>query len=147
MTKMKIYVTRDQPGTALQRLGKRYDVKVNSEDRPVSKDELINEAKGVDGIIACVGDRIDGEVMDASGGSLKAICNAIVGYDNVDIKAATERGIYVTNTPGVLTETVADLTFGLILAVSRKIAEGNRYIRTGKWRGWGPKQFLGFDVG
>jgi len=146
MTKMKIYVTRDQPGTALQRLGKRYDVKVNSEDRPVSKDELINEAKGVDGIIACVGDRIDGEVMDASGGSLKAICNAIVGYDNVDIKAATERGIYVTNTPGVLTETVADLTFGLILAVSRKIAEGNRYIRTGKWRGWGPKQFLGFDV-
>ncbi len=146
MTKMKIYVTRDQPGTALNNLGKLYDIKVNLEDRPVSKDELITQAKGVAGIIACVGDRIDGEVMDASGGSLKAICNAIVGYDNVDIKAATERGIYVTNTPGVLTETVADLTFGLIMAVSRRIAESDRYIRSGNWRGWGPKQFLGFDV-
>jgi glyoxylate reductase len=146
MAKMKIYVTRDQTGNALNNLGKRYDVKVNMEDRPVSKNELVNEAKGVAGIIACVGDRIDGEVMDASGGSLKAICNAIVGYDNIDIEAATKRGIYVTNTPGVLTETVADLTFGLLMAVSRKIAEGDRYIRTGKWRGWGPKQFLGFDV-
>ncbi len=146
MTKLKIYVTRDQPGTALNNLGKLYDIKVNLEDRPVSKDELITQAKGVAGIIAYVGDRIDGEVMDASGGSLKAICNAIVGYDNVDIKAATERGIYVTNTPGVLTETVADLTFGLIMAVSRRLAESDRYIRSGNWRGWGPKQFLGFDV-
>jgi len=146
MAKPKIFVTRDQPGPALTKLGNIYDVKVNPEDRPVSKEELIVAVKEVDGIIACVGDRIDGEVMDASGGFLKAVCNAIVGFDNVDLKAATERGIYVTNTPGVLTETVADLAFGLLLTLSRRIAEADRFIRTGRWRGWGPKQFLGFDV-
>jgi glyoxylate reductase len=84
--------------------------------------------------------------MEASGGTLQAVCNAIVGFDNVDLTAATERGIYVTNTPGVLTETVADLTFGLILSAARNIASADRYIRTGKWHGWGPKQFLGLDV-
>jgi len=146
MAKPKIFVTRDQPGPALTKLGNLYDVTVNPEDRPVSKEELIAAVKEVDGIIACVGDRIDGEVMDASGGFLKAVCNAIVGFDNVDLKAATERGIYVTNTPGVLTETVADLAFGLLLTLSRRIAEADRFIRTGRWRGWGPKQFLGFDV-
>lgn len=146
MPKLKIYVTRDQPGTALQELQTLYDVKINLEDRPVTKEELLTEVKGVSGIIACVGDRIDGEIMDESGGTLKAICNAIVGFDNIDLKAATERGIYVTNTPGVLTETVADLTFGLLLASSRRITEADRFIRTGKWPGWGPKQFLGFDV-
>ena len=146
MARIKIFVTRDQPGPALKNLGNIYDVTVNPNDRPVSKDELIVAVKGVNGVIACVGDRIDGEVMDASGGFLKAVCNAIVGFDNVDLKAATERGIYVTNTPGVLTETVADLAFGLLLALSRRIAEADRFIRTGKWRGWGPKQFLGLDV-
>jgi len=146
MAKTKIFVTRDQPGPALTNLGTLYDVTVNYEDRPVSKDELIAAVKDADGIIACVGDRIDGEVMDASGGFLKAVCNAIVGFDNVDLKAATERGIYVTNTPGVLTETVADLAFGLLLTLSRRIAEADRFIRTGRWRGWGPKQFLGYDV-
>jgi glyoxylate reductase len=146
MAKPKIFVTRDQPGKALTKLGDLYDVTVNPEDRPVSKEELIAAVKEVDGIIACVGDRIDGEVMDASGGFLKAVCNAIVGFDNVDLKAATERGIYVTNTPGVLTETVADLAFGILLTLSRRIAEADRFIRTGMWRGWGPKQFLGFDV-
>jgi len=146
MAKPKIFVTRDQPGPSLTKLGNLYDVTINPEDRPVSKEELIAAVKEVDGIIACVGDRIDGEVMDASGGFLKAVCNAIVGFDNVDLKAATERGIYVTNTPGVLTETVADLAFGLLLTLSRRIAEADRFIRTGRWRGWGPKQFLGFDV-
>lgn len=139
-------MTRDHPGTALKALNNRYDVKINLKDQPLVKDELLQEVKDVAGIIACVGDRIDGAVMDASDGALQAICNAIVGFDNVDLKAATERGIYVTNTPGVLTETVADLTFGLLMTVSRRIVEAERFIRTGQWRGWGPKQFLGWDV-
>jgi len=146
MNKPKIYVTRDQPGTALTELQNLYDVTINPEDHPVPKHVLIEEVNGISGIIACVGDRIDGEVMDASGGTLQAVCNAIVGFDNIDLIAATERGIYVTNTPGVLTETVADLTFGLILSAARNIASADRYIRTGKWHGWGPKQFLGVDV-
>jgi glyoxylate reductase len=146
MSKTKIYVTRDQPGTALTELQNLYDVTINFEDHPVSKHVLIEQVAGVSVIIACVGDHIDGEVMDASGGSLQAVCNAIVGFDNVDLAAATERGIYVTNTPGVLTETVADLTFGLILSVARNITSADRFIRTGTWHGWGPKQFLGIDV-
>jgi glyoxylate reductase len=146
MKKTKIYVTRDQPGTALNELQNLYDVTINFEDHPVSKQVLIEQAAGLSGIIACVGDQIDGEVMDASGGSLQAVCNAIVGFDNVDLTAATKRGIYVTNTPGVLTETVADLTFGLILSVARNITSANRFIRTGNWHGWGPTQFLGIDV-
>jgi glyoxylate reductase len=146
MSKPKIYVTRDQPGTALTELQNLYDVTINLKDHPVSKRVLIEQVEGVSGIIACVGDQIDGEVMDASGGTLQAVCNAIVGYDNVDLAAATERGICVTNTPGVLTETVADLTFGLILSVARNITSADRYIRTGNWHGWGPKQFLGVDV-
>lgn len=146
MSKTKIYVTRDQPGTALTELQNLYDVTINLEDYPVPKRVLIEKMDGISGIIACVGDQIDREVMEASGGTLQAVCNAIVGFDNVDLTAATERGIYVTNTPGVLTETVADLTFGLILSAARNIASADRYIRTGKWHGWGPKQFLGLDV-
>lgn len=146
MSKPKIYVTRDQPGTALTELQNLYDVTINFEDHPVTKRVLMEQARGVSGIIACVGDQIDGEIMDASGGNLQAVCNAIVGFDNVDLAAATERGIYVTNTPGVLTETVADLTFGLILSVARNISSADRFIRTGTWQGWGPKQFLGIDV-
>jgi glyoxylate reductase len=146
MSKAKIYVTRDQPGTALTELQNLYDVTINLEDYPVPKRVLIEKMDGISGIIACVGDQIDREVMEASGGTLQAVCNAIVGFDNVDLTAATERGIYVTNTPGVLTETVADLTFGLILSAARNIASADRYIRTGKWHGWGPKQFLGLDV-
>jgi len=146
MAKMKVFVTRDHPESALKDLRKLYSVKINLEDRPVSKAELIKAVRGLDGIIPCVGDMIDGEVMDASGGTLKAICNSIVGFDNVDLKAATERGIYVTNTPGVLTETVADLTFGLILTAARRIVESDKFLHTGQWRGWGPTQFLGLDV-
>lgn len=146
MARMKVFVTRDHPGPALKDLRKRYNVKVNLEDRPVSKEELIKAVREVDGVIPCVGDMIDGEVMEASGDTLKAICNSIVGFDNVDLKAATERGIYVTNTPEVLTETVADLTFGLLITLARRINEAERIIRTGQWRGWGPKQFLGLDV-
>lgn len=146
MSKSKIFVTRDHPGSALTELQNLYEVTINLEDHPVSKRVLMEQVDGVSGVIACVGDRINDEVMDASGGTLQAICNAIVGFDNVDLAAATKRGIYVTNTPGVLTETVADLTFGLILSAARNITFADRYIRTGKWHGWGPKQFLGIDV-
>ena len=127
----KIYVTRDQLGTALTELQRLFDVTIDFVDHPVSKRVLIEQVAGVSVIIACVGDQIDCEVMDASSGSLQAVCNAIVGFDNVDLTAATERGIYVTNTPGVLTETVADLAFGLILSVARNITSADRFIRSG----------------
>ncbi|MEI6158034.1 MAG: D-glycerate dehydrogenase, partial [Atribacterota bacterium] len=98
------------------------------------------------GILPLLTDTIDSEIMDAAGNSLKIIANYAVGYNNIDVYAATQRGIMVTNTPGVLTETTADLAWALLMCCSRRINESERYLRTGKFRGWEPLLFLGTDV-
>jgi glyoxylate reductase len=112
----------------------------------LTRAELLEKVKGRDGLLPLLTDRIDGEVMEAAGRQLRVIANYAVGFNNIDVPAATARKIAVTNTPGVLTDTTADLTLALILGVARRLAESDRYARAGKYEGWAPLLFLGADV-
>ncbi len=126
-------------------LSEQTEVRANMEDRILSKSELIENLKGADGTITLVTDRIDVEVLERAH-RLKIVANFGVGYNNVDVDAATRTGVIVTNTPGVLTETTADLAWSLMMAAARRIAEGDRYVRAGKFKFWGPKVMLGHDI-
>ena len=146
---MKIFVTRPIPEIGITILKvKDYNVLVNeaAENRAATKEELMTGAKGVNAILSILTDRIDGEVMDAGLPTLKVIANYAVGFDNIDLEAAKKRNIMVTNTPGVLTDTVAEHTFALILAIAHRVSEGDRFSRAGKYRAWGPQLLLGTDV-
>lgn len=145
MKRWKVFVTRKIPRAGLDLLEKECELEVNPYDRPLTKDEIIEGIKGKNALLCMLTDKIDKEVIEA-GHDLKVISNYAVGYNNVDVKYATERGIPVTNTPGVLTETTADLTFALLMAVARRIVEADKFVRTGKWNGWAPAQYLGTDV-
>ncbi len=116
------------------------------DDRPPPRQALLERVQGVAGILSLLTDRMDGEVMDAAGAQLKVISNCAVGFDNVDIHAATQRGIPVGNTPGVLTDTTADFAFALLLAAARRVVEGDRFTRSGQWKTWGLTQLLGRDL-
>ena len=140
----KVLVTREIPPAGLHLL-EDFDVTVLSE-APPKREEQLEAARGASGILSVLTENIDAEVMDAAGESLKVVANMAVGYDNVDVEAATERGIVVTNTPGVLDETTADTAFMLLLAAARRLGEGERLLRAGKWEHWGPKQLVGPDV-
>ncbi len=140
----KVLVTREIPDAGL-RLLEDFDVTVLSEEPP-DREDLLDAARGASGILSILTEKIDAEVMDAAGENLEVIANMAVGYDNVDVEAATERGIVVTNTPGVLDETTADTAFMLLLAAARRLGEAERFLRAGKWGAWGPKQFTGPDV-
>lgn len=115
-------------------------------DVPPTRAELLEAVPGAAGLLTLVTDRIDAEVLDAAGDQLTVVANMAVGYDNIDVAAAAERGVTVTNTPGVLDESVADLTMALLLATVRRVAEGDRFIRTGTEWIWGPQSFVGLDV-
>lgn len=141
----KIFVTKLLPEPVMDRLRKSFDVEWNKEDRHLSKEEIINSIKGKDGLLCLLTDTIDEEVMDAEP-NLKIISNYAVGFNNVDVPAATERNIMVTNTPGVLDETTADLAFTLMCAAARRVHEAEKFVRRGNWDGWGPLQFLGQDI-
>ena len=117
----------------------------NKQDRPLTKAEIIRNAKNKVAMITMLSDPIDADVIDNCP-RLKVIANYAVGYNNIDLAAARRKGIVVTNTPGVLTETTADLTWALIMAVSRRVVEGDQLVRSGKWNGWSPTQLLGNDV-
>jgi glyoxylate reductase len=140
----KILVTREIPEAGL-RLLEGFDVTVLSE-RPPERDELLGAVVGANGILSTVTEKMDAELMDAVGEDLKVIANMAVGYDNIDLGAAKKRGIVVTNTPEVLTETTADTAFMLLLAAARRLGEAERLLRSGGWDAWGPKQLLGPDV-
>jgi glyoxylate reductase len=140
----KVLVTREIPEAGL-RLLEGFDATVLSE-RPPERDELLEAARGAAGILSTVTEKIDAEVMDAAEEGLRVIANMAVGYDNVDVEAATERGVVVTNTPGVLNETTADSAFMLLLAAARRLGEAERLLRSGRWDAWGPKQLIGPDV-
>ena len=140
----KVLVTREIPEAGLRPL-EGLDVTVLSE-APPARDELLEAARGMEGVLSTVTETIDGEFMDAAGDGLKVIANMAVGYDNVDLGAARERGIVVANTPGVLDETTADVAFMLLLAAARRLGEAERVLRAGKWEWWGPKLFTGPDV-
>ena len=141
---MKVFITRRIFPEALLQLEKHgIDYEMNT-GLPLGKPELIAKVKDAEGLICLLSDRIDREVLEAS--SLKIVANVAVGYDNIDVEAATELKIMVTNTPGVLTEATADLTFGLILAVARRIVEGDKLMREGHFLGWELDLLLGTDV-
>jgi glyoxylate reductase len=140
----KVLVTREIPAAGLRPL-EDYDLTVLSE-APPARDELLEAAGGASGVLSNVTEKIDAEFMDAAGDGLKVVANMAVGYDNVDVGAAKERGIVVTNTPGVLDETTADTAFMLLLAAARRLGESERTLRAGNWEWWGPKLFVGVDV-
>lgn len=142
-----VYVTREIPQDGLDILRRECEkVEINPEDRVLSPKELIENVKGRDGVLCLLTDAIDGEAFDAAQRA-KIFANYAVGYNNIDISAATKRGIMVTNTPGVLTETTAEMAWALLFSIARKISESDRYTRAGKFKGWAPMLFLGSDVG
>ena len=140
----KVVVTREIPDAGLSLL-RDFDVTVLSESPP-ERGELLEAVRGVAGILPTVTEKLDSDIMDAAGDGLKVIANMAVGYDNIDVEAATERGVVVTNTPEVLNETTADTAFMLILAAARRLGEAERLLRSGGWDAWGPKQLIGPDV-
>ena len=146
---MKIFVTRKIPDRGIVLLKEKgYDVVVSPYDGVLAKEELVAELKKdrYDAVLCLLTDKIDADVLDAAGTQCKIFANYAVGYDNIDIKAAKERGIMVTNTPGVLTDAVAEHTFALMLAIARRIPESDRFTRAGKYTGWAPMLLLGTDV-
>jgi len=145
MAKPKVFVTRIIPAKGLDLIRDACDVDVWQDELPPSREELILRVRGVDGLLCLLTDRIDGEIMDTAGGALKVISNHAVGFDNVDLPAATARGIPVGNTPGILTESTADFAFLLMMAAGRRLVEADHYVRTGKWKTWGPSLLLGVD--
>ncbi len=142
----KIFVTRRLPEGAMRVLQEKFDVKCNPYDRVLTREELLAEVKGKDGILPLLTDRIDDEALDAAGPQLKIVANYAVGYNNIDVPACTRRRIPATNTPGVLTDTTADLAMSLLMAVARKIVPADAYVRAGKYLGWAPLLLLGTDV-
>jgi len=141
-----VIVTRKLPDPIETRMMELFACRLNLDDKPLSKPELIAAAAQADVLVPTVTDRIDAEVLAEAGPALKLIASFGTGVDHVDLSAAQQRGIIVTNTPGVLTEDTADMTMALILAVSRRLAEGERLIRSGGWGGWGPTSMLGHRI-
>ena len=145
MTKKKILITHLIPDNGIKILKKKFDVEINESAGILSKKQLINFAKDKDVILSLLSDSIDAEVIDACK-NLRVISNYAVGYNNIDLIKASQKGIFVTNTPRTLDETTSDFVFALMLAVSRRIVESDKFMRSGKFKGWGPMDFLGFDV-
>lgn len=144
--KPKVYVTREIPSPGIEILQKYCEVEVHKGKLPPSREELLRKVSDKDGLLCLLTDRIDGEVMDA-GKNLVVISTYSVGYDHIDIEEATKRGIYVAHTPGVLTEAVADFTWALILAITRRVVEADKFIRSGKWNmPWQPELLVGREV-
>lgn len=143
--KQKVFVTRKLPGQGLEKLKKKYTTKINPYDRVLNKKELLRGVKDIQGLLCLLTDTIDARVMDAAP-KLKMIANCAAGFNNIDVKEASKRGIMVSNTPGAPTDTTADLTWALLLAVARRVVEGDRFIRAKKFKGWAPELLLGYDV-
>jgi glyoxylate reductase len=146
MPKPKIYVTRELPEGGLKIMKQHFDTEVWREYAPPPKKVIIEKAKNVDALATLLSDKIDSEVFDAAP-KLKIVSQLAVGFDNIDIPEATKRGIYVTNTPEVLTDTTADFAWTLLMAVARRVVEADKYVRTGQWKvSWHPDMMSGRDV-
>ncbi len=142
---MRVFVTRLLPAIGLDLLRAHCEVRLWEDDLPPPPAVILEEAAHADGILSLLTDAITAEVI-ARAPRLKVISNLAVGYDNIDIAAATARGIPVGHTPGVLTETTADCAFALLLSAARRLSEGERYVKEGRWRTWSPTALLGYDV-
>jgi glyoxylate reductase len=144
--KPPVLLTRRIPSAAFARLDAACDVDLHDGPASLTPDELKARVKGKQAVICLLTDRIDGAVVDAGLPSLKIVANVAVGYDNVDVPAVKSRGVVFTNTPDVLTEATAELTWGLILSLARRVTEGDRLIRRGEWRGWALDFMLGTEL-
>ncbi|PDM26843.1 D-glycerate dehydrogenase [Candidatus Bathyarchaeota archaeon B24-2] len=145
-SKPKVYCTRKLFDQAMEILESVAEVRFWDKEYPPPREVLLNEVRDVDGLCCLLTEKIDREVMEA-GKNLKVISQVAVGYDNIDVEAATERGIYVTNTPGVLTETTADFAWALLMAIARRVVEADKFVRSGKWTiPWSLTMLLGSDV-
>ena len=138
-----VIITRKLPEPIETRMMELFDTRLNADDLPFGESELVEAFGEADIVVPTVTDRIDRKIIDAAGPALKLIASFGTGIDHIDLDAAHERGIVVTNTPGVLTEETADMTMAIILAVARRLIEGERMIREGRWEGWGPTLLLG----
>jgi len=142
----KVFITREIPEIGPKMLrDKGYEVAIGPE-AAISKEDLLKGVKGADAILSVLTEKIDKEAMDSAGAQLKVVANYAVGYNNIDVVEAKKRNIMVTNTPGVLTEAVAEHTIALLFAIAEKIVESDQYLRDGKFKAWGPKLFLGADI-
>lgn len=143
---MSVLVTTRIPLPVLDRLRAAGEVDYADSSDPMPRDEFLRRLRGKRGLVCVLQDRLDGEALDAGLPSLRVAANIAVGFDNIDVAAATARGIVVTNTPDVLTDAVADFAIGLLLALTRRIAEGDRFVRAGRWKGWALDFMLGTEL-
>lgn len=146
-TRPRVHVTRRLLPSVEARMDELFDVVHNAEDRPLERDELVAAMRGCDVLVPTVTDRIDAAMIDAAGDRLGLIANFGAGIEHIDLHAARQRRIMVTNTPGVFTDDTADLAMMLILSVPRRLGEGSRLVRDGKWTGWAPSAMLGHCIG
>jgi glyoxylate reductase len=142
----RVFVARIIPDEGLRPIQDATDATVWQDELPPPRDVLLKSIEGVEGVLTLLTDRVDDEFLDRAGPDLKVVSNFAVGFDNIDVAACTARRIPVGNTPGVLTETTADLAWALLMAVARRLPEGDRYVRGGKWKTWGPMLLMGPDV-
>ncbi|KLU65457.1 putative 2-hydroxyacid dehydrogenase [Desulfosporosinus acididurans] len=145
MTKWNVYVTNEIPQPALDMLAEHCDLEVNREGKPLLKSTFLQKIQGRDAVLCLLTDQIDAEVLRAAN-QAKIFANYAVGYNNIDIPAATAHGIMISNTPGVLTDTTAEMAWALLFSVARRVVESDNYTRMGKYEGWGPMLFLGQDI-
>jgi lactate dehydrogenase-like 2-hydroxyacid dehydrogenase len=146
MTKKSVYVTRAIPEETIAALRVHFDVEVNPDDRALTRAELLDKVRGRDALVTLLTDGVDDDLLAAAGPQLKVVANYAVGYNNFDLAAATKHGVVLTNTPGVLDDATATHTMTLLLATARRIAEADKYVRDGKWKGWAPMFFIGLDI-
>jgi glyoxylate reductase len=146
VTKPKVFVSRIIPDDGLRPVTEACDAEVWQDELPPPRDALLMSIDGCDGVLTLLTDRVDDEFLHRAGPQLKVVSNFAVGFDNIDVAACTKRGIAVGNTPGVLTETTADLAWALLMAAARRLPEADHYVRAGKWRTWGPMLLMGPDV-
>lgn len=144
--RLRVFVARIIPEDGLRQITGATDADVWQDELPPPRDELLRRVAGCDGVLTLLTDRVDAEFLDAAGPQLRVVSNYAVGFDNVDVAECTRRGVPVGNTPGVLTETTADLAWALLMAAARRLPEGDHYVRAGRWRTWGPLLLLGPDV-
>jgi glyoxylate reductase len=140
-----VFVTRQLPGDALERLAAEHDVEVWPEDMPPPRGALLSRVADAEGLLSLLVDQVDAELIDAAP-KLRAVANYAIGFDNIDVEAAAARGIQVGNTPDVLTDATADLAWALMLAVARRIVEAHQDAVAGRWRTWEPQGWVGVDV-
>jgi len=144
--KKKIYITRKISNQFIEKYADKYDIEMwESESKPVPRDLLLEKAQEVDALCTMLSDKVDEELL-AKQTQLKVVANLAVGYDNIDVLKANQSGVTVTNTPGVLSDTTADLTFSLLMATARRIVEADAYLRAGKWQDWSPFLLAGSDI-